>query len=166
MTPDLLEAHFAPGRDLGCSQWVRLPQALLTQFEELTLSRDPLHTDPEWVRRHTHYPDTIAPGFLTLSLLPYLAAQVALAPEGHVGVNYGFDRLRWPAPVPVGTEVRAKFIAAGLQPRPDGQLSTVARVEVTVEMRGTERPAMVASWLVAMLPDSARGASSAAPVSS
>lgn len=153
MTSEQIQAYFAPGRDLGCSDWVALPQPMLTAFEELTLSRDPLHMDPDWVRRHTHYGDTIAPGFLTLSLLPHLAAQVELAPKGYVGVNYGFDRLRWPAPVPVASEVRARFVAAGIQPRPSGLPGVIARIDASVEMRGNARPGLVATWLVAMLPD-------------
>lgn len=150
-----LQVHFAPGRLLGESDWIALPQPMLTAFEELTLSRDPLHMDPDWVRRHTHYGHTIAPGFLTMSLLPYLAEQVRLAPEGFVGVNYGFDRLRWPAPVPVDAEVRARFVVMGAQPRPQGYPGWVARIDTTIEVRGQERPGMVAHWLVAMLPDAA-----------
>lgn len=147
------EEHLAAGRQMGCSDWLRLPQDMLTLFEVLTKSNDKLHTDPDWVRQHTHYPGTIAPGFLTMSLLPYFAAQVALAPAGHVAVNYGFDRLRWPAPVPVDAEVRARFTAGGTRPRPAGQPGLIARIEVTVEARGQERPALVATWLAAMIPD-------------
>ena len=157
MTSTTMDAHFAPGRDLGCSDWVALPQDMLTAFEELTLSRDPLHMDPEWARLHTHYGGTIAPGFLTMSLLPFLAAQVDLAPPGHVGVNYGFDRLRWPAPVPVASQVRARFVSLGVQPRPAGQGGAVARIDVTIEIRGPERPGLIAIWRVALLPDAAKG---------
>jgi acyl dehydratase len=155
MPDTALQTHFAEGRDLGASDWLALPQALLTDFEVLTLSNDPLHTDPAWVRRHTRYADTIAPGFLTMSLLPYLAAQVALVPAGYVGVNYGFDRLRWPAPVPVRSEVQARFVARGARPLPGGEPGAVAQVEVTVQARGQARPGLVAQWLVAVMPDPA-----------
>lgn len=148
-------AHFAPGRILGESEWLALPQPMLSAFEELTLSRDPLHMDPEWVRLHTHYAQTIAPGFLTMSLLPYLAAQVRLAPGGYVGVNYGFDRLRWPAPIPVDSEVRARFVTRGAQARPMNQPGVIVSIDATIEVRNQERPGMVAQWLVAMLPDTA-----------
>ncbi len=157
MTTQTLQVLLAPGRDLGASGWVRLPQDMLTHFEALTLSNDPMHTDPAWVRQHTHYTDTIAPGFLTMSLLPALAAQVGLAPPGHVGVNYGFDRLRWPAPVPVGAEVRGHFRVIDAQPRPRGQPGAVVRVDVTIEVRDQPAPGMVATWLVAMLPDRDHG---------
>jgi acyl dehydratase len=155
MNPITPEEHLAAGRDMGCSDWLQLPQDMLSLFEVLTKSNDKLHMDPNWARRHTHYPGTIAPGFLTMSLLPYFAAQVALAPAGHVGVNYGFDRLRWPAPVPVDGEVRARFVSAGTQPRPQGQPGLIARFEVTIEIKGQDKPAMVALWLAAMIPDRA-----------
>jgi acyl dehydratase len=147
------EEHLAAGRAMGSSDWLRLPQDMLTLFEVLTKSNDKLHTDPEWVRRHTHYAGTIAPGFLTMSLLPFFAAQVALAPAGHVAVNYGFDRLRWPAPVPVDAAVRAHFVSGGTQPRPAGQPGFIARIEVTVDVQGQTKPALVATWLAAMIPD-------------
>ena len=161
MTYSAIEKHLAPGREIGSSEWISLPQSMFTAFEELTLSRDPLHMDPAWVRRHTHYADTIAPGFLTMSLLPFLAAQVALAPPGYVGVNYGFDRLRWPTPIPVCSRVRACFVASGVQPRPGGQPGVIARVEATVQVEGHDRPGMIATWLVAMLPDSSDSTSHA-----
>lgn len=140
------------GRDLGFSDWITLPQDMLTLFEVLTKSNDPLHTDPEWARRHTAYTGTIAPGFLTLSLLPYFAANAQLAPAGHVAVNYGFDRLRWPSPVPVGSQVRAHFICDGTKPLPSGH-GFVANFSVSVEVHGHERPALVAQWLAAIIPD-------------
>ncbi len=163
MSDTPLLAHFADGRDLGTSDWLALPQALLTDFEVLTLSNDPLHMDPDWVRRHTRYTGTIAPGFLTMSLLPFLAAQVALVPPGHVGVNYGFDRLRWPAPVPVNSLVQARFTARGARPLPGGEPGVVAQVEVTVLARDQARPGLVALWLVAALPDPAAGGAAGTP---
>lgn len=151
---DLLQ-HYADGRSFGTSGWFALPQPLLTDFEVLTRSNDPLHTDQEWVRRHTRFPDTIAPGFLTMSLLPHLAAQATLVPPGHVGVNYGFDRVRWPAPLPVNAQVQASFVARGARPLPGGEGGVVAQIEVTVQARGQTRPGLAALWLVAVMPDPA-----------
>lgn len=148
-----LAQRFTDGADLGCSEWLQLTQPMLTSFEELTLSNDPLHTDPAWVKRHTRYASTIAPGFLTASLLPFLAAQAGLTPAGYVAVNYGFDRLRWPTPVPVNAFVRANFFGAGVNPFAHGQDGVIARINVNIEIRGQDRPGMVAIWLAAMLPD-------------
>lgn len=155
MSRTTIEAWLQPGRELGFSEWITLPQSMFTAFERLTLSNDPLHMDPDWVRSHTAYPTTIAPGFLTMSLLPHWAAQVTLAPPGHVGVNYGFERLRWPSAVPVGSEVRARFVVAGHKPLAAPGAGVVAQLDVTVEVRGQARPAMVARWLVALMPAAA-----------
>jgi acyl dehydratase len=148
-----VEATRRPGDPLGVTEWIRLPQEMFSSFETLTLSNDPLHMDPDWVRRHTDLPGTIAPGLLTLSLLPYFAAQLRLVPAGHHALNYGFDRVRWIAPVPMGSEVRARFVDGGTVPRPAGRPGWIARYEVTVEIRAVTRPAMVASWLGAIVPD-------------
>jgi acyl dehydratase len=151
--PDDEEAGGQAGRLLGVTDWIRLPQEMLTAFETLTLSNDPLHMDPDWVRQHTGLPGTIAPGFLTLSLLPYFAARLCLIPEGHHALNYGFDRVRWVEPVPVGAEVRARFVDGGSTARPAGRPGRIARYEVTIELRNSGRPAMVATWLGALIPD-------------
>jgi acyl dehydratase len=147
---------FAPaGTELGVTDWIRLPQPMLTAFESLTLSNDPLHTDPEWIKAHTSYESTIAPGLLTLSLLPFFHNQLSIVPAGFVSLNYGFDRVRWIAPVPVDSEVRARFVAGGTKPRPGGD-GFVTRYDVTIEVRGQSRPALVAQWLGAMIPEPGR----------
>lgn len=140
------------GRLIGTTDWIRLPQETLTSFEVLTRSNDPLHMDPEWVRQHTDLRGTIVPGFLTLALLPFFAAQLRIEPEGHYALNYGFDRVRWVAPVGVDAEVRARFVDAGTAPLARHPSGYIARFEVTVEIRGEERPALVAIWLGAMIP--------------
>ena len=143
------------GTELGVTDWVSLSQEMFTSFESITRSNDPLHTDPAWVRSHTAFSSTIAPGLLTLSLLPYFHNQLRLVPEGHVSLNYGFDRVRWIAPVPVDAEVRARFVAGGTTPRANGD-GFITRYEVTLEVRGQSRPAMIATWLGAMIPEPVR----------
>jgi acyl dehydratase len=128
--PDDEEAGGQAGRLLGVTDWIRLPQEMLTAFETLTLSNDPLHMDPNWV-----------------------AARLCLIPEGHHALNYGFDRVRWVEPVPVGAEVRARFVDGGSTARPAGRPGRIARYEVTIELRNSGRPAMVATWLGALIPD-------------
>jgi acyl dehydratase len=153
-----IAAGFAPaGTELGLTDWVRLPQPMLTAFESLTLSNDPLHTDPEWIKAHTEFESTIAPGLLTLSLLPFFHNQLDVVPAGFVSLNYGFDRVRWIAPVPVDSEVRARFVAGGTKPREGGE-GYITRYDVTIEVRGQTRPALVAQWLGAMIPEAGRGA--------
>jgi len=141
------------GAELGSTDWVVLTQAMFDAFEALTLSNDPLHTDPQWVRRHTDHESTIAPGLLSLSLLPHFAAQLRIAPPGHHSLNYGFERIRWPQPVPVNSAVRAHFTVVGQQPLPSGREGTILKLNVRIEIRGHERPALVAEWLGAIVPD-------------
>lgn len=142
----------APGTPVGTTAWVRLSQDMLTQFEVVTRSNDPLHMDADWVRRNTEFANTIAPGMLTLSLLPYFASQLNLASEDHYSLNYGFDRVRWIQPVPVDADVRAHFVALGTTELPGGRPGHVARFDVKVEIRGFDRPALVAEWLGAIVP--------------
>ena len=153
MNIDEMQAFMTPGRDLGVTAWEPLPQDMLTQFEVLTKSNDPLHTDPQWVQQHTDYPGTIAPGFLTLSLLPYFVQQLDLTPPGYHALNYGFDKIRWIAPVPVDSRVRATFTAGGVKNRISGQPGYVVQYDVSLEVEGLQRPAMVAQWLGAIVPD-------------
>lgn len=150
-----VEAFLKPGRALGATAWEPLPQHLLTDFEVLTKSNDPLHTDIDWVREHTAYGTTIVPGFLVLSLLPHFIQQLDLTPEGFHAVNYGLDRVRWVDPIPVDSQVRAAFTAGGIVKRyPDDQ-GYVVKYDVRLEVRGSEAPGMIAEWLGAILPDSA-----------
>ncbi|MDJ0656687.1 MAG: MaoC/PaaZ C-terminal domain-containing protein [Xanthomonadales bacterium] len=149
-----LKSSFVVGQDLGVTPWQVIEQGAMTEFETLTLSNDPLHTDPEWVRQHTTYPNTIVPGLLTLSLLPYFFSQLDVTPAGHHALNYGFDRVRWTSPVPVGSHLRAHFVCGDARERSRHRPGVIVRFDVTVQIRGQETPAMVAQWLGAIVPDS------------
>jgi len=151
--PDFRNA-LTPGKPLGKTDWIKLDQDLFTDFETLTRSNDPLHTDPDWVRRHTDFPSTIAPGFLTLSLLPFFYAQLDATPKGYHAVNYGLNRVRWIAPIPVGASARAHFTCVDVNERSHGRPGSIVEFDVTVETRGAETPAMQALWLGALIPDS------------
>lgn len=155
MLPKELEQQFRAGNRLGVTSWLSLSQDMLTEFEVLTRSNDPLHTDPEWVSEHTDFASTIAPGFLTLSLLPYFYQQLDITPRGYHALNYGLDRVRWVAPVPVGSEVRAVFDSAGAAQRRGGRPGLILNFDVTLEIHGVDTPAMMARWLGALVPDAA-----------
>ncbi|HTW85646.1 MAG TPA: MaoC family dehydratase [Candidatus Sulfotelmatobacter sp.] len=133
------------------SPWFTVEQGAVTAFGELTGDRNPLHLDPVWCAQHSPFGRTIAHGFYTTSLLVQLAADAGPLdlPAGMVGLNYGFDRLRLVAPVPVGSRVRGVFTVASIEPRGDGQLQLKQNVEVQVE--GAERPALVAEWLTMLV---------------
>lgn len=152
-----------PGTIMGVSPWFQLKQEMFTEFEELTLSNDPLHTDPQWIAENTHFKSTIAPGFFTVALLPYLYKQVVTAKlkevvtgkqDGYFSMNYGFDKIRWVEPVPVNSRIRAEFVVMQVTPRADD--GAVVKTKVTVEIEGVSRPGMVAEWLGVLMPDSKR----------
>jgi acyl dehydratase len=129
------------------SPWFTVSQDEVTAFGELTGDRNPLHLDPAWCAAHSPFGRTIAHGFFTTSLLVQLAADAGGLdlPPGIVALNYGFDRLRLVAPVPVGSRIRGVFTVTATEPRGDGQ--TLLRQNVEVEIEGTQRPALVAEWL-------------------
>jgi len=133
------------GSDLGHSEWFLINQQRVNEFADVTLDHQFIHVD-EQAATATPFGGTIVHGFLTLSLLVHLAAEVAVSPEDLVmGLNYGFDRIRFLAPVRVGSEIRAHLKVAEVTERDPGQFLVVH--DVTVEIRGQDQPALVAQWL-------------------
>lgn len=138
---DLAEARDV---DLGTSDWLEITQEMVDQFADATLDHQWIHVDHEKAQAGP-FGGTIAHGFLTLSLLPYLVGDMLVVPETTMGVNYGLDKLRLTAPVPVGSRVRAKGTLAGCEARGPGMM---CRIEVTIEIEGAEKPALVCTWVV------------------
>ena len=136
------------GADFGVSEWMTIDQARIDSFAELTDDRYFIHIDPERARRETPHGGTIAHGFLTLSLLSQMAYQVCPSIEGTTsGVNYGFNRLRFAAPVRTGSRVRGRFRLKDFEVQPGKRWT--ATWDVTVEIEGGGKPAIVAEWLSA-----------------
>lgn len=136
----------AIGRALAPGSWLRIDQELIDRFADVTGDRQFIHVDAERARR-TPYGTTIAHGLLTLSLLPRLLEEIRVGPtDVTVGVNYGFDRVRFLAPVRSGSEVRARLALTGATERSDGALLLEQSVEV--EIRGEAVPALICKWLV------------------
>jgi acyl dehydratase len=133
------------GTELGVSDWVAVTQEMINQFADVTGDHQFIHVDAD-LARQTPFGTTIAHGFLTMSLLPRFGYQVMPHPEGtKMGVNYGLNRLRFLAPVKSGKRVRGRFVLKALdEPRPGQILSTY---EVTVEIEGEDKPALIAEWL-------------------
>ena len=133
------------GREAGVSDWLTIGQDRIDAFADLCGDHQFIHVDPERAAR-TPIGGTVAHGFLTLSLLSYLAAGARPRIEGTVrAVNYGFDRLRFTAPVPAGARIRARFVLAALDESRPGEVSLTW--DVTVEVEGQARPALAARWL-------------------
>jgi acyl dehydratase len=137
------------GGPAATSEWKRIEQAQINAFADATLDHQFIHIDPERAKA-TPWGSTIAHGFLTLSLLPYLEStarrESPAAYQGLVmGINYGLDRVRFPAPVKVDSRVRAhrRLLSAELKDPHTIQL----KHEVTVEIEGHDKPACVAETL-------------------
>lgn len=133
------------GEDFGASGWITVDQATIDAFAAVTGDRYFLHVDPVRAAAELPFGGTIAHGLYTLALLPRLSYEVCPHVAGtRTPLNFGFDRVRFVAPVPVGSRVRGRFrLAEATEPKP-GQFEM--RWDTTVEIDGQERPALVADW--------------------
>jgi acyl dehydratase len=128
------------GEHLGYSDWVVIDQARIDQFAEATGDHQWIHVDPERAAKGP-FGTTIAHGYMTLSLLPWLLSQVVRVEGVAFGVNYGCNKVRFPAPVPVDSEVRAGATVASVE---DVGGAVQVALDVTVEVRGAEKPSCAA----------------------
>jgi acyl dehydratase len=137
------ELRAAVGTQVGASDWVTIDQQQIDTFADATGDHQWIHVDEERAKAGP-FGGTIAHGFLTLALLPMLISQVYRVDGVKMGINYGLNKVRFTSPVPVGSKVRgvvelveAADVTGGVQ----------VVNKVTVEMEGSERPALVAEWL-------------------
>ena len=136
----------AVGTEIGLSRWLPVPQSRIDAFADVTEDRQFIHVDPAKAAQSA-YGGTVAHGFLTLSLLSTLAYDGLPAIAGATAsVNYGFDRIRFIAPVLSGAQIRARFRLGDCQRRNDGHL--LIRLDVTVEIEGQDRPALTGEWII------------------
>ena len=134
------------GSEIGVSEWFTVTQERIDAFADATLDHQFIHVDPDRAAAESPFGVTIAHGFLTLSLLPHLGSGVKLLPEGtKVEVNYGTDKVRFLAPVPVDSRIRARVALAEVTERRPGQY--LIKRAITVEIKGGDRPALVAESL-------------------
>ena len=139
---DALKA--AVGKDLGTSDWVDITQDRVDTFAEATGDRQWIHVDVERARRESPFGGPIAHGYLTLSLTNQLLPQVVEVRGVSSGVNYGADKVRFPAPVPVGSRVRANVRLDEADDVPGG---VQTKMTITVEVEGGGKPACVVEAL-------------------
>ena len=133
------------GQELGLSDWIEVTQDRIQAFADATEDQQFIHTDPA-LAAQTPFGGTIAHGFLSLSLLSRMAADVMLVPETtRMGVNYGFEKVRFLSPVRAGKRVRGRFILAAFDEKRPGQYQFAH--DVTVEIEGEDKPALIATWI-------------------
>jgi acyl dehydratase len=133
------------GSEIGTSDWIEISQQAIDTFADVTDDHQFIHVDPE-AAAQTPFGGTVAHGFLTLSLLSRMAADVMLRPETvKMGVNYGFEKVRFIAPVRSGKRVRGRFVLSGFEEKGPGRYQFVHAV--TVEIDGEDKPALQADWI-------------------
>lgn len=134
------------GREWGLSRWFAMDQARIDAFAENTEDHQFIHVDPDRATR-TEFGGTVAHGMLTLSMLSAIAIDALPQVEGaRLSVNYGFEKLRFIAPVPSGGRIRGRFVLQEVRPRGRGDL--MLRLAATVELDGSRRPALTTEWLL------------------
>jgi len=139
------DIHARVGTEIGVSDWIMVDQARIDAFADTTEDRQFIHVDPA-AAAQTPFGGTIAHGFLSLSLLSRMAADVMQVPDTtKMAVNYGLDRVRFIAPLRAGSRVRGRFILDGVEDKAPGQL--LLRHTVTVEIENYAKPALTAQWL-------------------
>nr|WP_249145606.1 MaoC family dehydratase [Bradyrhizobium diazoefficiens] len=134
------------GKEIGVSSWHLIDQPRIDTYADVIEDHQFIHVDPERARKETAFGGTIAHGFLTMSLLSIMSYEVMPVIAGTaMGVNYGFDKLRFISPVRSGKLVRGRFVLAEAKLRKPNELQS--RTNVTVEIEGEDKPALVADWL-------------------
>ncbi len=142
---DLAEMAALVGREVAVSNWVEIDQERVNRFADATGDQQWIHVDVARARRESPYGGTVAHGFLTLALLPAMLVDAVRMRDMTIGINYGLNKVRFPAPVPVGSRVRARFAILAIERLDDG-----AQVNwgVTVEREGGDKPVCVAQFLM------------------
>jgi acyl dehydratase len=134
------------GSELGVTEWFQITQERVRQFAEATEDRQWIHVNRERASQESRYGTTIAHGFLTLSLTSYFAKELIDIQDGvRLAVNYGLNRVRFPAPVPSDSKIRARIFLLAWKELPD---SIEATFTVTIENDHSDKPSCVAEWII------------------
>ena len=136
------------GREIAVSDWLEIAQAKVDEFADATFDQQWIHVDPERAARESPFGGTIAHGFLTLSLLSHLYQTCIRLEPRRMGINVGFNRVRFTAPVKVGTRIRGRFALDRVEAVKDG-LQFIWKA--TIEAEGSDKPACVAEWVTRAL---------------
>jgi acyl dehydratase len=139
----LAELESSTDRDLGTSEWETIDQRQIDLFAEATHDHQWIHVNPEAAAQGP-FGTTVAHGYLTLSMLPYFVSQVLNVTDVRMGINYGTEKIRFTAPVPVGSQVRLNATLRDSERRGEGVLY---RLGIEVEIKDSEKPALVGEVL-------------------
>ena len=131
------------GADLGRTGWLEVTQERVNTFADATDDHQWIHVDPERAIAESPFGGPIGHGFLTLSLFVPMWSQILIVTDATMGVNYGLNKVRFPAPVPVGAKIRLAAVIAAAEPVGDGQAVQLT-TDLTVEVDGGGKPACVA----------------------
>ena len=142
---ELSEIQGKVGEQVGTSVWIDVPQQRIDAFADATDDHQFIHVDPA-AASATPFGGTIAHGMLTLSLIVPMAAGLDVFPKVKMSINYGFDKVRFLAPVKSGKRIRGSFRLLEMNEKRPGQWQQ--KVEVTVEIEGEEKPALIAEWII------------------
>jgi acyl dehydratase len=134
------------GREIATTGWLAVTQERIQQFADATGDRQWIHVDPERARRESPYGAAIAHGFLTLTLLSHFMREAIQLPGSvRQTINYGLNRVRFPAPVRAGEKIRARVRLQSYRELPD---SVEAVFDITIETEGATKPCCVAEWIL------------------
>ena len=135
------------GQELGVSQWITIDQERINQFADCTDDHQWIHVDVERAKKESPFGAPVAHGFLTLSLLVPLQGDVGIVPAGVAQViNYGLDRVRFMAPVKVGSRIRDRVVLLSVEEQDRGRV--LLKTQNTIEIEGEKKPAMIAESLM------------------
>ena len=139
------------GQEFGVSDWVAIDQARIDAFASCTGDQQWIHVDVERAKRESPFRGPVAHGYLTLAMVAPLAMEIGIIPkDAAAGLNYGVDKVRFLAPVPAGARVRLRVRLSGVEPREGGQV--VMKTLNTLEVEGSEKPALIAETLALLIP--------------
>jgi acyl dehydratase len=135
------------GKPIGVSDWFPIDRMRIEAFGRATDDMNRLHVDPDWAQKHSPFGGIVAHGFLTLSLMTHLSLSAKMMPDGvDYGINLGFERVRFLAPVPVGSHIRMRSHMLGCDAKGAGRW--LFRSRCVVEVKETEKAALSAVWIV------------------
>lgn len=140
--------------EIGVSPWHEITQEAVNQFAECTGDTQWIHIDVERAKAESPFGGPVMHGYMTLSLVAGLSINLGIRPrDTAASVNYGLDKVRFPAPVLVGARVRLRVKLVGFDARPDG--SYMMRVQHTIEIEGGDKPACIAEAIAMLVPEAA-----------